>query len=362
MKTNLSKQFAKSLTFTFLFITAWFASITTVNAQDNLKPDLLIDLSNPVSNTVTVTKSGTLTVLIINMVPAQIDNYYVLVDAVPYTPGPLESTKALQTNINDLSTLFNQISGASGAPGTRNTIPRCLLPQSVIDDINNATTSSAVAAAVAVGNAKLADPSIDAAGCTAYKQSLNLAVNKTKRIATVTVNQDYDSKITVSLNDTKTILSTTSIQPTRKQWITSYGFGFVDNRDENYYSKGNSTDGYVIAKQEARDDFSYSALAIFTYPFSKNSNGFEWGFSGGIGASQDNVTAMTGLSLVVNKNFIITGGVTFQEFSVLKGQYNKGDNIGATPIDSDVLEDQTYKASPLIVLSYRFGAGGSGGN
>jgi len=322
--------------------------------------DVFIDLSNPATNSIIVPKSGPLKVLIVNMIPSQVKSYYVLVDAVSFTPTPFvepELDAQVQEKIEKTKETLAESKKAHSVVAAPND---CQQPEAAFKKIRDATTSQEVAIAVAEGRTAIFNVDPEKENCDDFMRTVRAAIALTERQVEVSINHDYDARVTVSLNSTSNILATSVIQPTRKQWITSYGFGFVDNRDENYFSKGNATDGYVINKQEERNQFTYTALAMFTYPFHPYDNGLELGFTGGIGASQENIAALAGVSLVVNKNFIITGGVSFQEFNILKGQYNEGDNIGNVPIDSDVLEDKTYKAAAAIVLSYRFGAGGSG--
>jgi hypothetical protein len=73
-----------------------------------------------------------------------------------------------------------------------------------------------------------------------------------------------------------------------------------------------------------------------------------------LGASQDNISGLIGLSAIVNKNLVFTLGLNMQEHSILKGQYEVGQDVGSEPIDSDVLEDKTFKTSTAFVLSFKF--------
>lgn len=329
--------------------------------EPKLKPkaDIYVDLSNPVNNKITSIKTGQLKVLIINMIPSEQTNYIVQVESVAYIPAPFED-KALKAQIEAAKKANPKAADATAAMAALNPCPE---PTSDYSDILGAKNSIEVAKFVSAAERKIVKITreTDSAqtNCVDHLSKIESAILQTMRAVDVSIDHNEDAKITVSLGSTSDVVASTHIQPRRSEWISSYGFGFVKNEDKNYYSVGDSTAGYVVTKQQDRNDFSYSALAIFTYPIAQLGKGFEFGLSGGIGATENNIAALIGASLVSNKNFIVTAGATFQEFNVLKGQYKVGENVGATLIDSDVLQDKTYKPAFAIVLSYRFGGTGT---
>lgn len=138
------------------------------------------------------------------------------------------------------------------------------------------------------------------------------------------------------------------------EWIAHYGLGFFDNRDELHYSMADGNGQYVIANQADRSDFSYTAMAMFTYPMWNQDGDIEWGPSAGLGIANSSISALAGVSMLVKTNFVVTFGVIFQESKVLKGVYSVGDNVGDTALDCTVLFDKTYKPTWGIVFGYRF--------
>ena len=149
-------------------------------------------------------------------------------------------------------------------------------------------------------------------------------------------------KLTLTVVRDKKTIQTLTLKNEPTEWLTHVGFTFLNNKDEHYYSQKlegvNEGDKatYMIAKGTKRDNISYAATAMFTYPFIQDTWGgdIDFGVSVGLGTDKNAIAALVGFSMIVNDNFMATIGLIGSEFDVLKGEYNLGQELGETPIDS----------------------------
>jgi hypothetical protein len=81
---------------------------------------------------------------------------------------------------------------------------------------------------------------------------------------------------------------------------------------------------------------------------------WKFGVTTGLGANNESVFIYAGPSVVIHDNFIITVGMVMQEFDVLNGVYEIGQDVGDAPIDSGNLVRSTYKESFSFTLGYKF--------
>lgn len=306
--------------------------------NDNATPDVTIDLSEGGSRTHVLNKTGWVNIRVKNMIPKLWSDYLIQSELTVHTVKPLQKPASISPEITD----------AEG-------VDICELNDE-LTKLENASDSEAVATLIT----EIRSVNKPQGPCSDTVEKINALLKKTESQVEAYIDESYDSRITVSLGSSTNVVATSLVKPIRREWITSYGFGFVDNRDQHYHTVGNSVDGYIVAHQQDRQSLSYASLVVFTYPLGPikklKGSGIEWGLTGGIGATQENVSALAGVSAIVNKNYVLTIGASFQEFAILKGQYSPGDNVGSTPLDSSVLADKTFRAAAAIVLSYRFGS------
>lgn len=188
------------------------------------------------------------------------------------------------------------------------------------------------------------------------------ALSETKFTINKTLSTDkvYELEFT----DGNQTLASFSAEP-KPEWIAHVGFVFIDNDDERFFSKeiksdvdGMETTTYQITASSDRDDYKYAAMGMYTYPFANLTNDRDWqlGFTAALGTDSSNIAVGVGVSLVVYKNVMISFLAVGTEFDVLKGQYKVGQDIGESQIASADLVDQTFKFSPSIAISFKFGS------
>lgn len=148
-------------------------------------------------------------------------------------------------------------------------------------------------------------------------------------------------------------LASASFKSEPKQWMVQAGFTFAGNGDELYYSRKEGDD-YIITKQNGGSDLKYAATVMFTYPAWSHSNWLKYGPMAGIGVAANSPLVMAGMGFVFADNFAIGLGAVVMEFERLSGSYEKGQNIGTSPIDSSALSTDEYDVTWGITLGYRF--------
>lgn len=302
-----------------------------------------IDLSFPIPNQPKeFSESGKLHLKVINMLPVR--RYVIEIGEQVVSPPPFQDPRP-QIENNQESMKTRGVLGRSTCDDFNNQI----------DNIMSLTDESLLPAELE--ELKRIDGRLKNENCGAtYEEIVKLTeFNKS-------IDIQPNTRYTISVSNADTMYAKVELSPINT-WLTHVGFTFVDNKDENYFSKKvttsepDSNSNYELSRASSRDDFDYAAMAMFTYPFYDFGKNWQLGFTAGLGTDSNNLIIGAGLSLIVYKNVVITAGVVGTEFDVLKGEYNLGDNLGESPIESDNLVDQTYKFAPALTISLRFNSG-----
>ncbi len=178
-----------------------------------------------------------------------------------------------------------------------------------------------------------------------------MAVQKGERLVVVVTRRDDDG------NDEavwKRIYSTGS----RGEWRITYGFNFIPNEDETFFTEQSDTDPAVFIVTEDRDrrEWDFAPSFFFTWlPNSKRNRTWHWGPTAGLGFDLDDPIVFAGLGGTFNENVMLTGGVVFHKQSRLIGRYEPGQEIG-TSLDPAQLAEETYDVNVYIGIGFRFGS------
>lgn len=319
---------------------------------------IVIDLANPADISREVTGAGSAKVHVLNMAPALRGDYVLLVDYSHVELNPFDRPDFSKAEDVEMDKVVKEaVDNNKGNPLTPTQKARLTL-QPVCDAlIKEAKDFSSIInpGDVHDGILKLRAAIADAQG-TCSEANLEMAdslIDKTRDVQNVSLKEDTVVTVTVVAPGQETSIEVTSRGP---QWISHFGIGFIRNKDELYHSiaTGSEAGNFVIGKQQDRDKWDYSAMAMFTYPVSNISNNIQFGLTGGLGSGDKALSALFGVSFIIRENLILTGGVVLREASVLKGQYQAGQTV-AQSIDSAVLMDTTYKSAFGVVFGYRFG-------
>lgn len=144
--------------------------------------------------------------------------------------------------------------------------------------------------------------------------------------------------------------------PRRGEWSTTYGFSFLPDRDERYFTKAKegAADKFTITRERDRRELSYAPTVILSWmPASESRIRQNLNFFAGLGFDFSNPLVLGGISHVIGDNVSVFLGGAFQKRNRLKGQYNTGEEIG-TALQSDQLVDSSYHINVVAGVGFRF--------
>jgi hypothetical protein len=155
----------------------------------------------------------------------------------------------------------------------------------------------------------------------------------------------------------------------RGEWRTNYGFFFVPDRDERFFTKQTdikadpdakptpifASTKFTIEEQPDRETFDFVPTVLFTFlPYSQIGKNFAHGLSAGLGYDLEKPVVVAGYSGTYNENVVFTAGVAFHRQSRLLGRYNVGDKVTEV-LDSSQLVEDTYGPNIYVGVAFRFG-------
>ncbi len=140
----------------------------------------------------------------------------------------------------------------------------------------------------------------------------------------------------------------------RGEWRTSYGFVFLPNENEDYFSKANDDNTFTITAKEENDDLGFVPTAMFTW-FPKQDESKNWSGSwvGGLGFDFQNPVVLAGYGVTYNQNISFSLGAAFHQQNRLRGEYKDMQVLKET-LAEDALIDKVYRANYFLGFSYRF--------
>lgn len=147
------------------------------------------------------------------------------------------------------------------------------------------------------------------------------------------------------------------------EWRTSYGFTFVPDRDERYFSKevtpssggsaGTATPAteFSIVRENDRRDLKFLPSIFFTWNAPEKNHG--WAF--GLGHDLENVALFAGYGVTKKENITATFGVAIHEATELAGRYSEGDKLKES-LDSAQLVEESFVPNLYFGVTFRFGS------
>jgi len=150
-------------------------------------------------------------------------------------------------------------------------------------------------------------------------------------------------------------------------WLVLYGFNFVKDEDEKYFTKENTGDGsvdYVITRERNGDGSVLAPSVYFMYLPAKNDgwlSPISWrkgnsfgGVSSGLGFDQSNPNVFLGYGIGWGSNVMVTAGLVYRRVQRLSGRYGEGEVVPV--VLTNDLVDETYKPAAYVGVAFRFGA------
>jgi hypothetical protein len=184
--------------------------------------------------------------------------------------------------------------------------------------------------------------------------TVNRLENKDKKVAAAT------TRITVG----------TPVPPS--QWLTFYGFNFINSGDQTFFSKQTGTTptvSYTITPAASRNPWVFAPSVYFIWLPSKNFDSkfarfFAWrnskgdvfgGTTAGLGFDSSNPIVFAGYGVGWGYNVLATVGVVMHKEKRLNGQYSPN-QVVTENLSSDLLLQDTYKSRFYVGLAFRFGS------
>lgn len=199
-------------------------------------------------------------------------------------------------------------------------------------------------------------------GC-ARDQSILLEANKTLAATTEKIEVDlpYDSELRVDVVrfDAQAELKTWQVAyraPDGGQWLTSYGFTFLPNHDELFFSKSvDETAGtFKITRKSNNRKEDFSPAIFYAWFPEKLRGGYgSWSLAGGLGFDLSNLVVFLGPAFTVGHNLTIVAGVAMHKEKRLNGQLSPNAVISENLSEAQ-LHEETYKPTWFAGLSFRF--------
>jgi hypothetical protein len=140
----------------------------------------------------------------------------------------------------------------------------------------------------------------------------------------------------------------------RGAWGISYGFTFVPNEDEEFFSKQQG-EGFVITRESNREDLDFAPSVMFSWlPYNQRAKTWANGFTTGLGFDLDDPVLFAGWGLTYAENVTLTAGLIIHSQSRLAGRFNEGDIINEN-LESSQLLEETFAPNIYFGVAFRFG-------
>jgi hypothetical protein len=139
------------------------------------------------------------------------------------------------------------------------------------------------------------------------------------------------------------------------EWIASYGFTFLPNRDETYFSKTKASAGqFVVTPTQGNEGLDFTPAVFFTwFPASNGHQTWVFGGTAGLGFELSTPAIFAGLSMMYHENVQLVLGVAVNQQLRLNGQYSKGETISEN-LSRDQLSSKAYRPNWFLGLTFRF--------
>ncbi|HEV8331584.1 MAG TPA: hypothetical protein VGQ22_09215 [Steroidobacteraceae bacterium] len=144
----------------------------------------------------------------------------------------------------------------------------------------------------------------------------------------------------------------------RGEWRTFYGFTFLPDDDDEFFSKQDANDPsqFVITPEADREDLDFAPSILFVWtPARSSARDWSHGIAAGLGFDLDNPIVFAGYALTYNENVALTAGVALHKRDRLAGRYQPGEIVGSD-LDSEQLAEATYGVSAFVGIAFRFGS------
>jgi pimeloyl-ACP methyl ester carboxylesterase len=142
----------------------------------------------------------------------------------------------------------------------------------------------------------------------------------------------------------------------RGQWLTTYGFAFIPDRDERYFSKAAGANAFVITKERDAGGLTPAPSVFFSWLSRKAALG-NWSISptAGLGLTDKLPSVFGGVSVLFNQNIGVAAGIGLYAQKRLNGRYAADQQIEEN-LGDDQLHRVVYLPNVMVAATYRFGS------
>lgn len=142
----------------------------------------------------------------------------------------------------------------------------------------------------------------------------------------------------------------------RGTWRASYGFGFFEEDDEEYFTRAGDEEGTFVIHEEAdRGDLVIAPAVFFTWAReSRKLSNLDHGPTGGLGFDLAKPVVFLGWQVTYNQNFTLNGGVVARPETELEGMYDVGQVLKENLTADQLEDDSSYGAALFLGVSFRF--------
>jgi hypothetical protein len=155
----------------------------------------------------------------------------------------------------------------------------------------------------------------------------------------------------------KTCEATISTEPSGR-WLTSYGFTFVPNNNDEYFTRSLGEGKFEIVERNndrsTLEDLDFVPSFFYTYlPRRQQGRDVSWGPSFGLGFDQSSPAVFVGYGGDYRRFVNFMAGIVIHEQQKLDGRYSAGQEL-TMELNEDDLHDESYGLNFFIGVSFRF--------
>jgi len=140
-------------------------------------------------------------------------------------------------------------------------------------------------------------------------------------------------------------------------WLTTWGFGFANDRDDRYFQQPLADGTFRITRERAADRTDLTFIpGVFFHWMPRKDETRDWSFSpftAGIGLSKEAPAVMLGVSVTRRRNVSVIVGGAMSRARRLDGIYEP-DQILKERTADDKLFENTYRPNVFFSLAIRF--------
>jgi hypothetical protein len=144
----------------------------------------------------------------------------------------------------------------------------------------------------------------------------------------------------------------------RGEWRVSYGFNFLPNQDEEFFSEQDPADptSFTIVEKRDREDLDFAPSVFFTwFPQARRAKQVLIGPVFGLGFDFEKPIVFAGGGITWNENVMFTLGGVVHSQKRLDGRYAVGQTLTEN-LAADQLEQETFGGNIYFGVSFRLGS------